>query len=178
MEKFNLEEAKKEYIKNIKNYMSDTGSMFPHISIFGTEKDTQKKSIVHVPIPEEYMSSSKMKDEFVDDILPLIVKKVNEKFTTEAVGWASEAWMSTFDEKTKKPSDKRKEVLFIILSTEDGESVSLYDIERTGKQVNQEGELVDIIELTENTAFDSTESHPMAGRFANLYRKFKESLED
>ena len=175
MEKFNLEEAKKEYIQNIKKYMTETGSLFPHISVFGIDKESEKKSIIHVPIPAEYMSSAKMKDEFIDDILPLIVKKVTERFTTEAVGWASEAWMSTVNDKTGQREKNRKEVLFIVISTEDIESVSLYNIERTGKQVNQEGELTDIVELTENTAFDSTESRPMIGRFADLYKKFKES---
>jgi hypothetical protein len=174
MSSFNVEEAKKEYLDNIRRYMTDTGSVFPHISVFGMDKTNQKKSIIHIPIPPEYVSSSGKKDEFLDDIFPLIVKEINTRFTAEAVGWAAEAWMTVLD-KSDKPKDERKEVLFILISSENADSVFVYDINRTGKQVNSDGDLTDIVELTENTQFDTSKQNPMAGRFAGLYKRFKES---
>lgn len=174
METFDFQEAKKEYIENIKRYMSETGSLFPHISIFGVDKNNSKKSIVHVPIPDEFLKSSDKKDEFMDDILPAIAKEVNKKFTTYAVGWASEAWMSVLDNPTLKTDSKRKEVLFITIGYAEGEDASVFDIHRTGKQVNQEGELTDIIELVEVTKMSGTDISPVKGRFSNLYQKFKE----
>lgn len=174
METFNIEEAKKEYISNIKRYISETGSLFPHISVFGLDKKNQKKSIIHIPIPDEFVKSSDKKDEFMDEIFPVIVKELNNRFNTQAIGWASEAWMSTLDSKTNKPLNERKEVLFIMISHEQSENVFVFDIERTGKQINAEGELTDIIELKENTNFDSLDKNPMIGRFANLYQRFKD----
>jgi hypothetical protein len=172
MSSFNIEEAKKEYLENIRKYMTDTGSLFPHISVFGMDKTSQKKSIIHIPIPAEYVESSTKKSEFTDEIVPMIAKEVNKRFTIEAVGWASEAWMSVLKEDTKE----RKEVLFVMISSETQESVFVYEIQRTGKQVNSEGELTDIVELIENTTFDQEKSKvPMAGRFSDLYKKFKES---
>ena len=176
MSSFNIEEAKKEYLDNIKRYMADTGSVFPHISVFGMDKTSQKKSIVHIPIPSEYVESSAKKDEFTDNIVPMIAEEINKRFSVEAVGWASEAWMTVLKEKTNKPLDERKEVLFIMIGSENTESVFVYDIHRTGKQVNSEGELTDFVELIENTTFDQEKSKvPMAGRFSDLYKKFKES---
>lgn len=174
MSDFSVEEAKKEYLTNIKKYMTDTGSLFPHISVFGTDKSNQKKSIIHIPIPAEYVSSRGKKDEFLEEIFPVVVKQINEKFTTKAVGWASEAWMTVVN-KQDEPQTERKEVLFVMISTESGDSVFVYDITRSGKQVNSEGELTDIIELTENTQFDTSKENPMTGRFAGLYKRFKES---
>lgn len=174
MSDFSVEEAKKEYLSNIKKYMMETGSLFPHISVFGMDKSNQKKSIIHIPIPAEYVTTRDKKDEFLDNIFPEVVKEVNKRFTTKAVGWASEAWMTVVN-KEDEPQTERKEVLFVLISSDSGDSVFVYDISRTGKQVNAEGELTDIIELTENLNFDTTKENPMTGRFTGLYKRFKES---
>lgn len=170
------EEIKKAYLDNIKKYMVAVGGLFPHISIFGAHRDgTEKDAIIHVPIDDEFLKSEEMKDKFVDVVLPGIAETVNENFIPYGVGWASEAWVRSINKEKGLPDDWKKipikkEVLFITLEFELKKEAIVYDIKRSGKQVNEEGELIDNIDLIEDKDMSGVET--MGGRFSDLLKLF------
>lgn len=172
-----FEELKTDYIENLEKYISETGELFPHISIFANKKEDSKLSIIHVPIPDEMMSE-RGKDMFIDDIMPSIYKKVKEDFIPYGVGWASEAWLREADKDTDITNWKeipiKKEVLFISIESESSSSTTVYEIKRNGKQVTQEGDIVDIVELKEIS--DLSNPGKTEGRFSGLYKKLNKDV--
>lgn len=163
------------YIDNIKKYMNETGSLFAHISFFA-ENEENESSIIHTPIPGEFLKSEESKDEFVDQIIPGIFEKLKEKFKPIGMAWASEAWMRVVDNDQLENYDSlydipiKKEVVCISIDTDYKSYTSIYEIIRKGKQINSEGELTDEInlELINENANDA-----QSGRFVNLYKKLK-----
>lgn len=175
-----LTEMKEVYIEKIKEYMSEAGSLFPHITVFAEhvdENDT-RPAIIHIPIPDKYMESDDTKEEFIKDVVPSLAEKVKEDFKTVAVGWASEAWMRSVNKDEELPKNYKdlpikKEVVIVTLETADKSSIFIYDIIRKGKQVNEEGDLIDIIELVEDKDLTVDAVPSPEGRFTGLYKKFK-----
>ena len=186
MTKEKLEEVKKRYISHIKNYVVGAGSLFPHISILGTHKDDEDKSaIIHIPIPGKFMEADSKKDEFLDDILPEIAKKVRENFNIGAVAWAAEAWMRTMgkDEYIPGVTDYKtlpikKEVIILTFESADDHQAMIFELKRLGKKVNEEGELIDQIELYEQPELSSGSPTSVGGRFTGLYKRITDLPED
>lgn len=171
-------EMKNDYMKFVTKFMVENGGLGPSITVLGTHKEDGLSAVVHVPIPEKFMKNDDSKDEFVDEVLPQIAKKVSEKFNTSAVAWASEAWLRTL-EKDKaeeqlanwKELPIKKEVLIISIESAKGNETYVREIVRSGKQVNEEGQLVDHIELMEVPEYNEGISGG-EGRFTGLYQKF------
>ena len=169
------------YLKHIKTYMTESGGLFPHITIFADQIDKEEteekipKAIIHVPIPSEYMNSDDDKNVFVDEILPSIFKTVKEKFIPYGIAWASEAWMRVADKdfNPKKQNYKdlpiNKEILFISIESDFKNETFIYDIKRVGHQVCADGDLVDTIQLIEIPEMKDVER--TEGRFSGLYKK-------
>jgi hypothetical protein len=174
------------YLDHIKEYMTESGGLFPHITVFADEKNKKveedgkvHKAIIHIPIPSEYMKSDSEKDVFIEEVMPVIFKTLVEKFIPYGIAWASEAWMRVADADKfdpKKDNYKnipiKKEVLFISIETDAISETIIYDIERTGKQVCADGDLVDTINLKEIEEFRTPDK--VEGRFAGLYKKLKD----
>lgn len=177
-------EIKKGYVDFITKFMIKNGELGPSITVIGTHKEDGNNAIVHVPIPGKFMKSDESKDEFIDEILPEIAKKIAEDFTANAIAWASEAWLRVLDKKDPKIEDLKdwkslpvqKEVLIINIEHETGSNTFVQEIVRKGKQVNEDGELVDHIQLIEMS--DYKQGITGEGRFTGLYKKFKESSAD
>jgi hypothetical protein len=68
------------------------------------------------------------------------------------------------------------EVLIITIESHDDSEFTVLEIVRSGKQVNEDGDLIDRIELVELPDYDGAVL--AEGRFAGLYRKFKEFSAD
>lgn len=170
------EEIKKGYLENIKAYMLSVGGLFPHVTVFGSHKDgNEKDAIIHIPIPDEFLKSEETKDKFIDVVLPDVAETVKERFIPYGVGWASEAWVRSTNKDEKVPDNWKdlpiqKEVLFINLQFENKTEAIVYEIKRLGKQVNEDGDLVDHIELIEDMSLTGIEN--MSGRFLGLLEKF------
>lgn len=188
MTKEKLEEIKQRYISHIKEYVTGAGSLFPHISILGTHKDDEDKSaIIHIPIPSKFMEADGKKDEFLEDILPEIAKKVREDFNIGGVAWAAEAWMRIVskDEYIPGVTDYKtlpikKEVIILTFESPDNNQAIIYELKRLGKKVNEEGELIDQVELYEKPELSSTTESPatVGGRFTGLYKRITDLPED
>lgn len=172
-----FKELKDDYLTIIEGFVKDNGGLFPHISVFAkiketVEDDDAKPAFIQIPIPDEFMQNDESKDEFIDNMVPKIFRKVKEKFTPIAVIWASEAWMRKINA-PKLPENYRDlpktEVIIVNIETEDMTNSTIYEMKRLGKQVNSSGDLVDQVELEEI----SNESKPsMSGRFSGLFKKF------
>ena len=163
MEEVRYQEMKNEYIKNIIEHMTETGDMFTHIALFGTKKDLDnKEGIIHIPISSDFLKSAESKNIFFTDVAPTIAKKLKEEFEIYSSCFTSEAWIrkgskdDDFDEVMSKAV--KEEVLVIIYFTQkDGIRTEIYDVERVGKKVNEDGELVDIVNLKYNEEFSKIE---------------------
>jgi hypothetical protein len=173
-------DMKDGYIKLVKGLMIENGGLEASITILGTHKSDQHNAIVHVPIPNKYMKSEEMKDEFINVVVPDISEQINKKFDVKAVAWASEAWVRTLDnkngERTKAPDNWKDlpismEVLIVTIESEHHNESLILEIVRKGKQVNEEGELIDAIELTEHPEYKEGITTG-EGRFTGLYKKF------
>lgn len=172
-----FEDLKESYVKHIVKYMSQTGGVFPHISLFAEhidKEDNDKPAIIHIPIPDEYMEDDESKDKFIDVIMPQLIIEVKKKFIPLGVAWASEAWMRTagadFDiDKQDYKALPKKEVLFMSIETKNNCDTVIYQIKRKGKQVNSDGDMTDIIELKEMENAEKPTN--IGGRFSDLYKK-------
>jgi hypothetical protein len=171
-------EIKAEYFENIKRMLLELGNIQPTVTVIGNHIKENKPAIVHIPLPAELVNSDDGKQIFVDKMIPDISKKIHEKFTINAVCFASEAWMRTADKDEYNPETDNykdlpisKEILIISIDGKEGSKSDIYEIKRDGKSINTEGDLIDTIELEplpelgEN--YDTS-----TGRFSNLYKKF------
>jgi len=176
------EELKKDYINHIKEYVTDNGGLFPHLTIFADVKkpnkgEENKPAIIHIPIPDEWMESDEMKDKFIDNVIPDLFKDINKKFIPHVIGWAAEAWMRIAD-KNFDPSKEnwknipiKKEVIMINIESDRPSESIIYEIKREGKQVNSNGDLVDVIKLEQE--FKDEMAPNTGGRFSGLFKKLK-----
>lgn len=172
-----IKELKEAYIERIKTYITQQGGIFPHLTVFARPIDNpEEKSIIHIPIPDKFLSSEEHKDLFVYEVVPQIAKKLQERFVTSGVAWASEAWVRELSKEEEVPENWKdlpikREVLFINIDFGNGEESLVYEIKRQGKQVNEEGELVDQVELVEEDTLKG--SGQSSGRLSGLLSKFK-----
>lgn len=171
-------EIKGEYFENMKRILLDTGNIQPTVTIIGLHKEKQKPAIVHIPLPASIANSDRKKQMFVDEMIPELSKKVNERFTVDAVCFASEAWMRTAEKDEFDPEVDnykelpiKKEILIITIENKNGTECSIYEIKRNGKSVNPDGDIVDYIELEKLPDLEKPYSLT-EGRFSKLYEKF------
>jgi len=170
-----LEEVKQNYIEHIKKYMTEAGGIFSMITVFAESLDKKEEdipAIIHIPIPKEFLENDESKDEFIDELLPNIIREVKKKFKPLGIAWTAEAWMrkaaKDFDSKNYEKLPKQ-EVLFVCVETQNKSEALIYEIKRVGKQVNSEGDLTDTIEL--EIIEDIKQPEQIQGRFAGLYKK-------
>lgn len=186
--KENIEILKNDYIDFIKTTIQETGGLYPSFTVFSeikdeVENDKPKIGLIHIPIPAKFIEDADSKDELVNEVLPEISKTVKENFIPYALAWASEVWvrrvnkedvksLSNLEELTEKA--KKIEAVFINIESEDDNNIYVYEIIRDGKQITNDGDLVDKIELVEaDDLTQSVKTGSMEGRFANLFHLFK-----
>ena len=167
-------EIKDGYVNNIKKYIAEEGNIFPHLTIFANPKDNpEENAIIHVPIEGKFMASEEAKEHFMEEVVPGLAIELKKRFIPKGVAWTSEAWVRVFDKEEAMPEDWKskpiqKEVLIINIEFEHKKDFLLFEIKRHGKQVNEDGNLTDYVELIEEN-ISGAES--MGGRFTNLYQK-------
>lgn len=173
-----IQELKITYLDHIKDYLNETGGLFPHITIIAEHRDpakSEENAIIHVPIPDKYMGGDDAKQKFVDNVVPGLAKKLNEDFIPQAVVWASEAWVRSMHKDAKMEDYKdlpiEKEVLIIVYESNYDKEIQVHEMIRNGKQVNKDGNLVDAITLVHDKGFTSND-YP-TGRFTGLLKKFQ-----
>ncbi len=171
---------KNSYYEMVTKMITDFGGLGPSITVLGTHKEDGTNAIVNLVIESKYMKDEESKDEFIDDILPGIAERVREDFDIKAVVWASEAWLRIIDKSTTadqvrnwKNIPVKKEVLILVIDSEEQNETIIKEIVRKGKQVNSSGELTDHVELLDMPEYE--QGVIGEGRFTNLYKKFTEN---
>jgi hypothetical protein len=183
-----LKELKEEYLKHIQNFVNDNGSLFAHVTVFADKIPSDdnsdiSESIIHIPVPGEYLQSDEAKDYFVDYLLPQILRKIKKEFVPAAIGWAAEATLRQADANfdiTKENWRKipvTKDVIMISIETKNNTSTYLYEIKKLEDDeisqiaVNKYGEISKRIELIDITSDHHDSMKQIGGRFSNLYNK-------
>lgn len=171
-----LDDVKKDYINNLKLHILENGGMFSHIALFGTKIDTNESAIVHVMVEDQYMTDDG-KEKFVNEIAPEMAQQIKKKFSIQSVAWTSEAWLRTADasyEGNWQNIPIKNEALIILFVEKEKVKTIIYNIKRNGKVVNEEGELVDSVELIENLSMEGKPGDKKVedGRIINLLNLF------
>jgi len=172
-----LDVLKEDYLKHIQRFMSEAGNLFPHLTVFAESKEDNKPSIIHVPIPDDFLNDDESKDLFIDEIAPDMMIEIKKKFYPLGIAWASEAWVRTMDKNATEDDLKnyrdlpiKKEVVIVTIESKDQQQCIVYDIIRKGMKVNDEGDLSDIVELVEDINLKDM-APSTTGRFVGLYKK-------
>jgi hypothetical protein len=166
---------KQDYIDHMKEFMGEYGQFGPMITVFADNpQEEEKPAIIHIPIPPQFMKNNETKDEFVNEMVPEMFAEIKERFKPYAVAWAAEAWIRNLGKDKNFEGDykelPKKEVMLISFQQKDANTGVVYNIKRNGKQVTPSGDIVDQIELEEDTELGDLEG--MEGRFSNLFSKF------
>lgn len=187
--KESIEVLKNDYIDFIKTTIQETGGLYPSFTVFSEIKDevdgdNPKIGLIHIPVPGKFIDDADSKDELVEQVLPEISKTIKKNFIPYALAWASEVWVRRVskEEAEKHGNDleklvesaKKVEAIFINIESEDENNIYVYEIIRDGKQITNDGDLVDQIQLVESDDLtQSVDKKAIQGRFANLFHLFK-----
>jgi hypothetical protein len=167
------EELVDSYMKSIKDYVKENGNIFPHVNVFAKNIESNKTGCIVIPLTNDILDSEEHKEEFIKNMVPQIAKKIKEQFVIHGVAWTSEVWIRKTDVDKKLPDNWKSlpitgEMLLISTQFNNKKELTTFNIIRNGKQVNEEGELVDSIELEES----DIKGGEFGGRFSKLYEKF------
>jgi hypothetical protein len=177
MEQDKLKELKEAYIENTKKFTINDGGMFSHIAIFGLKIDSNQDGTLFIPVNDEFLSSPVGKETFEKIILPQIVSHIKKDYIVASAVWTSEAWIRTSDKLETLHKDWqeipiKKEALIMCFKDSDNDaSVIIYDINRTGKKVTEDGDMIDTIEL-ELTSTATNGSVDPNGRLFDMLNLF------
>lgn len=180
-------QIKVDYVENIKRFIKEVGGVFPHFTVFAKklriEEDEKEDAIIHIPVPNDYMDEDDKKDMLVDEILPSIYGEICKTFKPYAISWASEAWLRTATDKTIKDYKTlpvKKEVVLITIDGEFGSEMISLEILRKGTIVNDDGEMIDDIQLIDYPELSGTNNNikDSKGRFCNLFKKLNDTEND
>jgi hypothetical protein len=153
MKKKDLEMMRGEFVDSVIRMVKGEGFLAPFMGLFALNSD-KKKTLMIVPLDGDYLHEEK--DLFFEDIVPALRDRLHDQgFKIYAVCLASEAWArvtnaADFDytEEAIKALPK-EEILIITYLAEDEKVITLFDLVRDGKAVNQEGNIIDYVTLTE-----------------------------
>lgn len=176
-----IEEFKRDHVQWIQDKMEKEGEIGPMIALLALKKDTDTMGLVFAPIFGDF--SDERKDEVVKKIIPHLFEQVKEQdMIPYCFSFCSEVWIRKMSTKKidvdKITTDMIKELpkteaLLITFETKETATTFLFDMERTGKSINEEGEVVDQIKLTPSD-LGKDNSAKMAGRFTNIFKKYAE----
>lgn len=176
-----FKELKNGYLELVTKLLTDSGSLTPAFTILGKHKPDGRHAICLVPIKSKFMKDEKSKDYFIDMVVPDIAAEIQKTIDIHAIGWAAEAWMRVADAKTVNPDKPmenwksipiKAEVLIVSIDSEDFKETTIKEIVRKGKQVNEDGQLVDSIQLVDMPGYTDIPPHASTGRFTDLYKMF------
>lgn len=173
------QELIEDYVDRITSFLKEEGGINPHIAFFAEKKepdeDGRTTAIVHLDIPN-FDKVEFDQETFLSDVLPQIFSQIKHDFKVKAIAFTAEAFVRVapkeFDHEKedfrKIPIDK--EILFISLETEDKTELIIFDIHKDGQVINEDGKLIDKIELVRETV--ASVGEPSMGAYNNLWQKY------
>jgi hypothetical protein len=172
-------DMKEYYLNYTKESLIKDGYIVPSFAIFAYKTSDNFPAMIQMPIPGSFLESDESKENFINNVFPLMAEQVRKEFKPFAILWSSEAYFretsADFDLEKNDFRDIpiKKEILIITIDTAENNEVKLYDIKRNGMTVNNEG-LVDSIEIS--VMEEEVNSSDFSGRFSNLYKKLMGEL--
>ncbi len=179
-----IKEFKLKNTKKISEDFIDKGRMNIHITMLVYDTKEEDFADAIVKIPDEFLMSDSGKNMFAE-IAPFVMglAATNNKVPL-CFSWASEAWIRVMkDENNGKVPENwkdhpKEEVLIVYYETEELSEMDCFDINRDGKKIDSEGDLIDSIELTENEKLKTKDGGKLQGRFTEIFKKYKDLMED
>ncbi len=185
-----IDTFKKQQEEFSKSTIEEEGTLSPYLVILCKLREKKEGSgefgTVYASIDPEFMKDSHSKDKLVQVVIPQVITEAEKQLGTPiCLAWGVEAWAYKMPKDVAKEQlregswrdNPKTEVVVISIETEFSSEILMYDIIREGKTTNKEGDLIDKITLTPHES-ESPSNKPMMpdqeGRFANLFRKYKE----
>lgn len=171
MDKKQLEKMRSEFVRSITRMVQGEGFLSPVVALFALNAE-DKDTLMIIPLEGDYLTNKRRL--FFDKIVPALKEKLDDQnFSIYAVCVASEVWArvapATFEFSEEAVQELPKEEV-VIVTYMDHESLStvMFDMKRDGKAVNQEGEIIDYVTLSERSQEGAmvVSLHP---EFDNLY---------
>lgn len=154
MNKEELEKMRDEFVSSITRMVQGEGFLAPVVALFALN-DEGKKTLMIIPLDGDYLTEKK--NIFLKRVVPALRERLDdEEFKVFAVCIASEAWARVapvdfkFSEDAVRELDK-EEIVIVTYMDDDSNSSVIFDMKRDGKAVNQEGEIIDYVTLTERS---------------------------
>jgi hypothetical protein len=154
MNKEKLEKMRNEFVSSITRMVKGEGFLAPVIALFALNSE-DKDTLMIIPLDGDYLTDKK--EVFLNNVVPALREKLDDQdFKVHAVCMASEAWARVapkdfqFSEDAVKELDK-EEIVIVTYMDDDSNSTVMFDMKRDGKAVNQEGEIIDYVTLTERS---------------------------
>lgn len=177
-----IEEFKKKHLENIQTLMLNQGGLVPLIAVLCYDTDVNEPMVMMVPImTEEFKEEDKQK--VVSMIIPSLFKEMKERHKKPiCFSFSSEAWLRKMDISHKPESEKKDvpenwrdlpkvEGLITTFETADYSELHCSTMNRIGKQINDDGELVDQI-LLEKFDTGQGSSSKVEGKFADIFKRY------
>lgn len=173
-----IEYFKKDHTKWVERKMLDEGEVGPMIVILATKDDQDGVGVIYSPITGNF--GEEEKEDVVKRVIPKLFETIKgEGMSPLCFSFCSEVFVRKLsieglsEEEIAEASKNvyslpKTEALLITFESKDFTSTHLFDMERIGKVVNKEGEMIDQIKLTES----DVKSDNMTGRFANIFKKY------
>jgi len=170
-----IEQFKKDHIKYVSDKMLREGEMGPMITVLAMKKSNEKMGLVYAPIMGEF--SEERKEEVVSKVIPYLFEQMKEEdLIPYCFSFSSEVIMKVIDtDKEEIPDDLSKiagiDALLITFETKTETSTKVFNMEKVGKAINEDGEMIDQIKLTYH---EMPEGGSFGGRFTNIFKRYEQ----
>lgn len=181
-----IESFKKDHIQFISDTLIKNGALDPMVTILAYIESEKRYGIIVVSIPPEFVETN-MGSEIFSKLAPQLLDLVAKKGCLPVCfSWSSEAWVRIAEIKGRTKEEvladyeslPKSEALLIYFESENDSSLNCQKVLRTGKTVDPDGELIDIIELIPDESINNMGKNTLEGRFTNIFKKYKQSKND
>jgi hypothetical protein len=162
---------KEEHMANLKKLMYHKGELIPMVCVLIHDTMVDKVAVVVAPVVGDFSETAK--DTVVEKVIPQIFKRLKEEEKIPlCFSFSSEAWLRKMEgdvlPKNWKSLDKT-EIMITTFETKTGSEIVCKTMHRIGQAINEEGELIERIELQD---MDTKQAEVTGGRFVNIFKKF------
>lgn len=169
-----IEKFKTDHIKWVSDKMMKEGELGPIITVLAMKKATEKMGLVFAPIMGDF--SEGRKEEVVSKVIPFLFDQLKDDgLIPYCFSFASEVDMRIINTEEELPHNikdiKSTDALLITFETREETSVKVFDMEKVGKAINEDGEMIDQIKLTYHQMPEEGGSY--GGRFTNIFKKYE-----
>jgi hypothetical protein len=174
-----IQQFKASHTEYMSKIMVEQGYIDPVITVLVYNKGTEKFAIFYVMVPPDIMNSEAGKNAFSSVAPRILDAAAHNNMIPVCFSWSSEAWLrKTPEGVTELPENwkdlPKQEAMITYFESEEKSDLQVKMMYREGSRVNSEGKLIDNIRLEDNPKFDVPEGGVLTGRFADIFKKYKQ----